>query len=64
MEVADMAQISAYDFPKADPEAPLTDIGWGVADVNKPVILVIGHNVPSAAGIVDYLTDKGLYNAV
>jgi len=64
MEVADMAQISAYDFPKADPEAPLTEIGWGVADVTKPVILVIGHNVPSAAGIVDYLTDNGLYNAV
>jgi acetyl-CoA decarbonylase/synthase complex subunit alpha len=64
MEVADMAQISAYDFPKADPEAPFTEIGWGVADVTKPIILVIGHNVPSAAGIVDYLTDKGLYNEV
>jgi acetyl-CoA decarbonylase/synthase complex subunit alpha len=64
MEVADMAQISAYGFPKADPDAALSEIGWGVADVNKPTILVIGHNVPSAVGIVDYLTDKGLYSAV
>jgi len=64
MEVADMVQISAYGFPKADPEAALTEIGWGVADVSKPVILVIGHNVPSAVGIVDYLKDKEMYNAV
>ena len=64
MEVADMVQISAYGFPKADPEAPLTEIGWGVADTSKPVILVIGHNVPSAVGIIDYLTSKGMYNAV
>ena len=64
MEVADMVQVSAYGFPKADPEAPLTEIGWGVADISKPVILVIGHNVPSAVGIIDYLTGKGMYNAV
>ncbi len=64
MEVADMVQISAYGFPKADPEAPLTEIGWGVADVSKPVILVIGHNVPSSVGIIDYLRDKEIYNKV
>ncbi|MFB0502505.1 MAG: CO dehydrogenase/acetyl-CoA synthase complex subunit alpha [Candidatus Bathyarchaeia archaeon] len=64
MEVADMAQISAYGFPKADPDAPLAEIGFGVVDPAKPVILVIGHNVPPAVGIVDYLTDKGLYGQV
>ncbi|MEM2129373.1 MAG: CO dehydrogenase/acetyl-CoA synthase complex subunit alpha [Candidatus Bathyarchaeia archaeon] len=64
MEIADIAQISAYGFPKADPEAPLAEIGFGVADVNKPVILVIGHNVPPAISIMDYLTDKGLYGEV
>jgi len=64
MEIADMAQISAYGLPKGDPEAALTEIGWGVADVSKPVILVIGHNMPSAVGIIDYLKDKGMYNAV
>ena len=64
MEIADMAQISAYGLPKADPEAPLTEIGWGITDVTKPVILVIGHNVPSAVGIIDYLKEKEMYNAV
>ena len=26
MEVADIAQIAAFDFPKADPEAPLVGL--------------------------------------
>ena len=64
MEVADIAQISAYNFPKADPEAPLVELGWGTVDREKPVILVIGHNVPPAVYIVDYLHEKGLYGQV
>ncbi|NIR12527.1 MAG: CO dehydrogenase/acetyl-CoA synthase complex subunit epsilon, partial [Desulfobacterales bacterium] len=64
LEIADMAQISVYDFPKAAPEAPLTDLGFGIADISKPTILVIGHNVPSSVGIVDYLTDKGMTDEV
>ncbi|UCG37597.1 MAG: CO dehydrogenase/acetyl-CoA synthase complex subunit epsilon [Candidatus Bathyarchaeota archaeon] len=64
MEVADIAQVSVLGFPKADPEAPLTDLGFGIADVSKPTILVIGHNVPSSVGIIDYLTDKGLVGKV
>ncbi|HDI07586.1 MAG TPA: CO dehydrogenase/acetyl-CoA synthase complex subunit epsilon [Candidatus Bathyarchaeota archaeon] len=64
MEVADLAQISAYGFPKADPEAPLIDLGFGVVDINKPVILCIGHNVPPAIGIADYLTENGLQGEV
>ncbi|MDH5733333.1 MAG: CO dehydrogenase/acetyl-CoA synthase complex subunit alpha, partial [Candidatus Bathyarchaeota archaeon] len=64
LEIADIAQISVYGYPKADPEAPLTDLGFGVADVSKPTILVIGHNVPSSIGIIDYLTDKGLSGKV
>jgi len=64
LEIADIAQISTYGFPKADPEAPLTDLGFGIADVSKPTILVIGHNVPSSIGIIDYLTDKGLIGKV
>ncbi|MFQ6095912.1 MAG: CO dehydrogenase/acetyl-CoA synthase complex subunit alpha, partial [Candidatus Bathyarchaeia archaeon] len=64
MEIADLAQISVYGFPKADPEAPLTDLGFGVADISKPTILVIGHNVPSSIGIIDYITDKGLLGKV
>ena len=64
MEIADLAQISVLGFPKADPEAPLTDLGFAIADVSKPTILVIGHNVPSSVGIMDYLTDKGLLGQV
>ncbi len=64
LEIADLAQISVLGFPKADPEAPLTDLGFGVADISKPTILVIGHNVPSSVGIIDYLTDKGLLGKV
>jgi len=64
MEIADIAQISAYNFPKADPDAPLVDIGLGVIDSTKPVIMVIGHNVPPAVEIVDYLQDNGLQNMV
>ena len=64
MEVADMAQISAYGFPKADPEAPLVELGFGAIDINKPVILCIGHNVPPAIGIVDYMTENGLMGEI
>ncbi|MFZ7138145.1 MAG: CO dehydrogenase/acetyl-CoA synthase complex subunit alpha [archaeon] len=58
MEIADIAQISVFGFPKADPEAPLVELGFAVADTKKPTILVIGHNVPSAVGIIDYLRKK------
>ncbi|MCW4038803.1 MAG: CO dehydrogenase/acetyl-CoA synthase complex subunit alpha [Candidatus Bathyarchaeota archaeon] len=64
MEIADLAQISVLGFPKADPEAPLADLGFGIADITKPTILVIGHNVPSSTGIIDYLNDKGLQGKV
>ncbi len=64
LEIADLAQISVLGFPKADPEAPLADLGFGITDTSKPTILVIGHNVPSSVGIIDYLTDKGILGKV
>jgi len=64
MEIADMAQISAYGFPRADPDAPLVELGPGTVDLSKPVILVIGHNVPPAVEIVNYLNEHGLYGDV
>jgi acetyl-CoA decarbonylase/synthase complex subunit alpha len=54
LEVADIAQISAFDFPKADPGSSLVELGLGTVDPSKPVILVVGHNVPPAIGIIDY----------
>jgi acetyl-CoA decarbonylase/synthase complex subunit alpha len=55
MEIADIAQISAYDFPKGTSDAPLVDCGMGTIDAAKPMILCIGHNVASGVEIADYL---------
>jgi acetyl-CoA decarbonylase/synthase complex subunit alpha len=64
MEVADIAQVSALGFPKADPESDMADLGLGTVDATKPVILVIGHNVPPSASIIDYLRNRGLLSDV
>ncbi len=60
MEVADIAQVSALDFPKADPEAPLIQMGIGSVDTSKPVIMCIGHNVVPSVGIIDYMKESKL----
>jgi len=64
LEMADIAQISGFKFPRAEPEAPLVELGFGVVDNAKPVILCIGHNVPPAVEIVDYLNTNGLSSEV
>jgi len=64
LEVADIAQVAALGFPKADPEAPLVDLGYGTIDTQKPMILCIGHNVVPATGIIDYLKSNGLFGEV
>ena len=64
MEIADIAQTALLGFPKADPEAPLVDIGLGVIDASKPVIMVIGHMIEPSVGIIDYLEEHGLEDAV
>ncbi len=60
MEVGDIAQISTLGFPKADPEAPIVELGIGTVNTTKPVILVIGHNVVPSVGIIDYLKEHKL----
>ncbi|MCK9580743.1 MAG: CO dehydrogenase/acetyl-CoA synthase complex subunit alpha [Methanoregula sp.] len=64
MEVADIAQVSALGFPKADPESAMADLGLGTVDATKPVVLVIGHNVPPSTSIIDYLRDNGLLSEI
>ena len=64
MEVADIAQVAVYNFPKADPEAPLVELGYGTIDIHKSVIMVVGHNVISSVGIIDYLKEKDLSDDV
>jgi anaerobic carbon-monoxide dehydrogenase, CODH/ACS complex subunit alpha len=58
MEVGDIAQISVYGYPKADPEAPLVKLGISSVDRTKPVVLCIGHNVVPSIAIIDYAKDK------
>lgn len=60
MEVADIAQVSALGFPKADPGTDLAGLGLGTVDTTKPVILVIGHNVIPSTSIIDYLRERNL----
>ena len=64
LEVADVVQVVSLGMPKADPNAPLVDIGIGTVDSSKPVILVIGHNVLPSAAIVDYLEALGIRDKV
>ena len=60
MEIGDVSQIAALDLPKGEGDTPLVELGIGVIDRDKPVILCIGHNVAPGAGIIDYLEDEGL----
>ncbi len=64
MEACDLAQSSAYGFPKAEPDACLIDIGIGCIDPGKPTILVIGHNVAPSVEITDFMREQGLSDAI
>lgn len=63
-EVADIAEIVGFDFPRGDPDAPLIELGFGTIDITKPVIFLIGHNPMFGIAIIDYLHEAGLYDAV
>ncbi|MHA1168545.1 MAG: CO dehydrogenase/acetyl-CoA synthase complex subunit alpha, partial [Candidatus Hodarchaeales archaeon] len=65
MELADIAQIAAFrSFPKADPDAPLVEIGLAAMDQTKPTILVIGHNVIPSTYIIDRLEELDLMDKI
>lgn len=64
LEVADVTQVVSLGMPKADPNSPLVELGIGVVDSSKPVILVIGHNVLPSAAIIDYLEIMGIRDKV
>ncbi len=64
LEVADIAQISGYNFPKSEPDAPLADIGSASIDTGKPVVLCVGHNVASGVEVMDYLAANRLSGKV
>lgn len=60
LEVADVAQTSSFGSLNAD----FVEIGLGVIDKLKPVILVIGHNVSTAIYIMDYINEKKLLGKI
>ncbi len=61
MEIADLAQIAGWNFPKGDPEAELVEIGLGAIDINKPVILMVGHNVAPGIEVTNYMRKSNNY---
>ncbi len=54
MEIGDIAQVIGYDFPKGESDVPLSELGAGTIDKEKPVILIIGHNVVPGVEILTY----------
>ncbi|NHI91250.1 MAG: CO dehydrogenase/acetyl-CoA synthase complex subunit epsilon [Candidatus Lokiarchaeota archaeon] len=57
MEVADVAQLTQWGFPKGDEDTPLVESGLATIDVTKPVLLVVGHNVAPGIEVIDYLRE-------
>ncbi|RJS49962.1 MAG: acetyl-CoA decarbonylase/synthase complex subunit alpha [Methanobacterium sp.] len=54
LEIAEIAQINLYDLNKGQEDTPLLEIGMGVIDREKPVILAIGHSIAPGTEIIDY----------
>ena len=64
MEVSDIVQISCLDMPKSQADAPLAEIGMGLIDASKPVLLCIGHNVAAVTYIMDYMEEHDLFDKI
>lgn len=64
LEVADIMQVATLGLPRADPESPMAEVGYGTIDKEKPVIMCIGHNVLPSVDIIDYLMEKDLFDQV
>lgn len=60
LEVAELAQINQYDLSKGEADVSMIEIGMGVADSEKPVILCIGHNIAPSSEIIDYAEEMDL----
>ena len=64
MEAADLAQIVAYNYPSSEPDTHFVEMGWQSVDINKPIILCIGHNAATSNSVVDYVQAHGLSDKV
>ncbi|RZB32757.1 MAG: acetyl-CoA decarbonylase/synthase complex subunit alpha [Candidatus Argoarchaeum ethanivorans] len=64
MEVAEITQISCLGFPKSDENAPLAEIGMGILDQDKPIVICVGHNVVASGYILDHMDWNGLFDKI
>ncbi|MCL4414359.1 MAG: acetyl-CoA decarbonylase/synthase complex subunit alpha [Actinobacteria bacterium] len=64
LEVADLAQSSAYGFPSAVRDTALVPLGLGQVDTSKPVILCIGHHSAVGHRIAELLAARGTASEV
>ncbi len=64
MEVADIIQISCLGLPKSDEKTPMAEIGMGILDPKKPVVICVGHNIVAPAYILDYMDANGLFDKI
>jgi len=59
MEVADIIQISCMGLPNQMKKTPMAEIGMGILDPGKPVVICVGHNIAAPAYILDNM-DKNV----
>ena len=64
MEVSDIAQITAYDYPSSEQDTHMVELGWTSVDRDKPVVLVVGHNAATSNAVIDYLNENRLIDEV
>src|SRR5660398_140888 len=64
VEVADIIQISCLGFPKSDEKAPLAEMGMGILDPRKSVVICVGHNIAAPAYILDHMDKNGLFDKI
>lgn len=64
MEVAEVAQVSGYSFPKGDPETKLIPIGMEKSSSGKLLILCIGHHSDAGYRIMEKIDSAGLDDAI
>lgn len=64
LEIGDISQVAALGLPAGEPDTPMAEVGYGTIDIEKPVIMCIGHNVLPSVDIIDYLMEKDLFDEV
>lgn len=60
MEIADVAQISGYSFPKGDAGSDFLSVGAKALSSEKPLILCIGHHSDVGHCIIEKIESGGM----